>query len=76
MMTKRKRILQSWLSRPNGRELLARIFSSRMAAGTGFKAICEDMELPWNLTRKALNLDAVILDDAYHPPPRYSHAKV
>lgn len=75
-MTKRKRILNAWLSKPNGRELLARIFSSRMAAGTGFKAICEDMELPWNLTRKALNLDAVILDDAYHPPPRYSHAEI
>ncbi len=75
-MTKRKHILQAWLSRPNGREFLARIFSSRMAAGAGFKAICEDMELPWNLTRKALNLDAVILDDAYHPPPRCNHAEI
>jgi hypothetical protein len=75
-MTKRNRILQSWLSRPNGRELLARIVASRMARGSGFKAICEDMQLPWNLTRKALNLDAVILDDAYHPPPRCNHAEI
>jgi hypothetical protein len=75
-MTKRKRILQAWLSSPNGRELLARIVASRMAAGAGFKEVCEAMELPWNLTRKALNLDAVVLDDAYHPPPRCNHAEI
>lgn len=75
-MTKRKRILQSWLSKPNGRELLARIVAARMAQGAGFKTICEDLQLPWNLTRKALNLDAVILDDAYHPPPRCNRAEI
>lgn len=75
-MTKRKRILQSWLSKPNGRELLTRIVAARMAQGSGFKTICEDLQLPWNLTRKALNLDAVILDDAYHPPPRCNHAEI
>lgn len=75
-MTKRKRILQAWLSKPNGRELLARIVAARMAQGSGFKTICEDLQLPWNLTRKALNLDAVILDDAYHPPPRCNHAEI
>ena len=75
-MTKRKRILQAWLSRPNGREFLARIVAARMAQEAGFKTICEDLQLPWNLTRKALNLDAVILDDAYHPPPRCNHAEI
>lgn len=75
-MAKRKRILQSWLSQPNGREILARIVASRMAQGSGFKTICEDLKLPWNLTRKALNLDAVILDDAYHPPPWRNCAEI
>ena len=75
-MTKRKRILQAWLSRPNGREFLARIVAARMAQEAGFKTICEDLQLPWNLTRKALNLDAVILDGAYHPPPRCNRAEI
>jgi hypothetical protein len=75
-MSKRKRILNAWLAKPNGRELLARIVASRMAQGLAFKAICEDLQLPWNLTRKVLNLDAEILDDAYHPLPRCNRAEI
>lgn len=48
-----------------GRAGLRRAFLDRIAAGESFKAICEEMKLPWVMTCKELGIDDWHLYEPY-----------
>jgi len=72
----RKGYLNYLLSLPNGRVELRRTFLKRLAKGESFKAICEDLGLPWNLTCDELGFDSSHTEEPYWPPKEERHETI
>ncbi|MDP2824707.1 MAG: hypothetical protein Q8O52_18750 [Sulfuritalea sp.] len=55
-----------------GRAELRRAFLDRIVVGESFKAICEEMKLPWIMTCKELGIDDSHLAEVYFPKKKAS----
>ncbi len=76
MRPRRDDYLRYLLEKPDGRVELRRTFLKRLAKGESFKAICEDLWLPWNLTCAELGFHSSHIEEAYWPPKVEQHETI
>lgn len=73
MRPNRKDYLDYLLEQPGGRAELRQQFMKRLAKGETFKAICEDLRLPWNATCAELGFHSSHAEEPYWPPKEVQH---
>lgn len=67
MRPNRKDFLFHLLEQPDGHAKLRQTFLKRLAKGESFKAICEDLWLPWNATCAELGFHPSHAEEPYWP---------